>query len=320
MAIVKHIKSRNANYSDALNYLIFQHDESTGKMILDEFDRPLRRDELYVDGLNCNPDTFDVECYECNEHFKKNRSRSEIKSHHYIISFDPDDRSECGLTGEKAQELCLNLAKKIFPGYQALIVTHTDGHNGSGNIHTHIVINSVRKEAVRRQSYMDKPHEEIAGYKHRSTNKFLNYFKKEIMDMCIQEELHQVDLLSPAETKITQAEYMAQKSGQKKLEETNKKIIADGLKPNATMFQTQKQELRNAIEECSSHSKSFQEFQSLLFEKYQISVIEERGRYRYLHPDRDKRITEKALGTQYGKEHLEQLFLRKDPITILYVR
>ena len=320
MAIVKHIKSRNANYSDALNYLIFQHDESTGKMILDEFNRPLRRDELYVDGLNCNPDTFDVECYECNEHFKKNRSRSEIKSHHYIISFDPDDKSECGLTGEKAQELCLNLAQKIFPGYQALIVTHTDGHNGSGNIHTHIVINSVRKEAVRRQSYMDKPHEEIAGYKHRSTNKFLNYFKKEIMDMCIQEGLHQINLLSPAETKVTQAEYMIQKSGQKKLEETNKKIIADGLKPTATTFQTQKQELRNAIKECSPHSKSFREFQSLLFEKYQISVIEERGRYRYLHPDRDKRITEKALGTQYGKEHLEQLFLRKDTITILYVR
>ncbi len=54
------------------------------------------------------------------------------------------------------------------------------------------------------------------------------------------------------------------------------------MKPTATTFQTQKQELRNAIEECSSHSKNFQEFQSLLFEKYQISVIEERGRYRYL--------------------------------------
>lgn len=320
MAIVKHIKSRNANYSDALDYLIFQHDESTGKMILDEFNRPLRRDELYMDGLNCNPDTFDVECYECNEHFKKNRSKSEIKSHHYIISYDPADAIECDLTGEKAQALSLELAKKIFPGYQALIVTHTDGHNGSGNIHTHIVINSVRKNTVKRESYMTQPHDHEAGYKHRSTNKFLNYIKKEIMDMCIQEGLHQVDLLSPAETKITQAEYMAQKSGQKKLEETNKKIIADGLKPTATMFQTQKQELRNAIEECSSHSKNFQEFQSLLLEKYQISVIEERGRYRYLHPDRDKRITEKALGTQYGKEHLEQIFLRKDPITILYVR
>ena len=87
------------------DYLIFQHDESTGKMILDEFNRPLRRDEFYMDGLNCDPDTFDVECYECNEHFKKNRSRSEIKSHHYIISFDPDDKSGCGLTGEKAQAL-----------------------------------------------------------------------------------------------------------------------------------------------------------------------------------------------------------------------
>ena len=48
--------------------------------------------------------------------------------------------------------------------------------------------------------------------------------------MCIQEGLHQINLLSPAETKVTQAEYMIQKSGQKKLEETNKKIIADGLK------------------------------------------------------------------------------------------
>lgn len=196
MAILKHIKSRNANYSNAIDYLLFQHDESTGKKIKDEMGRSLLRDEFYMDGLNCDPMSFDKECSLTNAKFHKNKKSSEIKSHHYIISFDPDDKSECGLTGEKAQELCLDLAKKIFPGYQALIVTHTDGHNGSGNIHTHIVINSVRKEAVRRQRYMDKPHEEIAGYKHRSTNKFLNYFKKEIMDMCIQEGLHQVDLLS----------------------------------------------------------------------------------------------------------------------------
>ena len=31
MAIVKHIKSRNANYSAAINYLLFEHDEKTGK-------------------------------------------------------------------------------------------------------------------------------------------------------------------------------------------------------------------------------------------------------------------------------------------------
>lgn len=149
MAILKHIKSRNANYSDAIDYLLFQHDESTGKKIKDEMGRSLLRDEFYMDGLNCNPMSFDKECSLTNTKFHKNKKSSEIKSHHYIISFDPDDKSECGLTGEKAQELCLNLAQKIFPGYQALIVTHTDGHNGSGNIHTHIVINSVRKKAAR---------------------------------------------------------------------------------------------------------------------------------------------------------------------------
>ncbi len=157
MAILKHIKSRNANYSNAIDYLLFQHDESTGKKIKDEMGRSLLRDEFYMNGLNCDPMSFDKECSLTNAKFHKNKKSSEIKSHHYIISFDPDDKSECGLTGEKAQELCLDLAKKIFPGYQALIVTHTDGHNCSGNIHTHIVINSVRKEAVKRQPYMDKP-------------------------------------------------------------------------------------------------------------------------------------------------------------------
>lgn len=33
MAIVKHIKIRNANYSDAINYLLFEHDEKPGKRL-----------------------------------------------------------------------------------------------------------------------------------------------------------------------------------------------------------------------------------------------------------------------------------------------
>jgi len=31
MAVLKHIKSRNADYSAAIDYLLFQHDEKTGK-------------------------------------------------------------------------------------------------------------------------------------------------------------------------------------------------------------------------------------------------------------------------------------------------
>ena len=57
-----------------------------------------------------------------------------------------------------------------------------------------------------------------------------------------------------------------------------------------------------------------------MLEQFQISVVDHRGRYSYLHPNRQKRITERALGTRYGKEHLEQTFLHKDPIAILYVR
>ena len=115
MAILKHIKSRNANYSNAIDYLLFQHDESTGKKIKDEMGRSLLRDEFYMDGLNCDPMSFDKECSLTNAKFHKNKKSSEIKSHHYIISFDPDDRSECGLTGEKAQELCLDLDEYFYP-------------------------------------------------------------------------------------------------------------------------------------------------------------------------------------------------------------
>ena len=341
MATIKHIKSRNVNYSNALDYLLFQHNEGTMKPVLDDMGRKLLREEFYMDGLNCDPMSFDKDCDLTNKQFHKNNKKDEIKSHHYIISFDPADVTDYGLTGEKAQTLCLELARKLFPGYQALIVTHTDGNNHSGNIHTHIVINSVRKHSVEREEYMRQPHDHEAGFKHRSTNLFLNHLQKEVMAMCEREGLHQVDLLSPSATKITQQEYMAKRSGQKKLDKLNKKIIAEGFKPTTTVYQTQKQFLRDAVDDCSSIAKSFEDFQSLLLEKYNISVVESRGRYCYLHPELDKRTTEKALGSHYGKQYLEQIFgiseqvktknithvdsvtvedYRRDPIMILYYK
>lgn len=342
LAIIKHVKSHNANYSNVMDYLLFQHDPKTGVLLHNDLGQRFFRKDFYKDGLNCNPDTFDIECRETNEKYKKNRRREEVKNHHYIISFDPEDVTECGLTGERAQELCMDFVRKNFPGYQAIIVTHTDGDNHSGNIHTHIVINSVRKYAVERQDYMDKPNEEKAGYKHRSTNRFLTHLKKEVMAMCEREGLHQIDLLSPSPEKITEAEFRAKSRGQEKMDKINKKITAEGLRPSATTFQTQKDFLRKAIEDCSRKAQDFEEFQSLLLENYNISVISQRGRYRYLHPDRSQRITEKALGTDYGRDHLEEIFsqnvegiraekeaaayhspetdYRKDPLAIFYYR
>ena len=60
--------------------------------------------------------------------YGKNKDKREIKTHHYIISFEPEDR-ERGLTMERAQELCLSYAKAHFPGHQMLVCAHEDGHN-----------------------------------------------------------------------------------------------------------------------------------------------------------------------------------------------
>ena len=55
-------------------------------------------------------------------------------------------------TVDRAQELGEQFCKEHFPGHQALVCTHPDGHNHSGNIHVHIVINSLRIEMCIRDS------------------------------------------------------------------------------------------------------------------------------------------------------------------------
>ena len=54
--------------------------------IVDESRRSILRKEFYMDGLNCDPVSFDKECELTNAHFYKNEKREDIKSHHYIIS------------------------------------------------------------------------------------------------------------------------------------------------------------------------------------------------------------------------------------------
>ena len=304
MAILKHIASKNADYGEAQRYLLFQYNEDTMKPILDENGRLIPREEYYLDGINCDPFTFDMECKELNAQYRKNQTFDEIKSHHYILSFDPKDTEESGLTGERAQQLGLEYARKNFPGHQALVCTHTDGHNQSGNIHVHIVINSLRKHDVERQDFMERPCDSRAGYKHHLTNDYLSYLKQDVMDLCHREQLHQVDLLSPAERKVTDREYYAQRRGQKKLDTLNREMTAGGITPRKTKFETQKDFLRNAIEEAAASARSLEEFQKQLLDNYHISLKISRGRFSYLHPERGKYITGRNLGTRYEKEYL----------------
>ena len=60
MAILKHIASKSSNYGAALEYLIFKHDELRKTPILDQNGNRIMRDEFYLDGLNCEPYSFDL--------------------------------------------------------------------------------------------------------------------------------------------------------------------------------------------------------------------------------------------------------------------
>lgn len=308
MAILKHLSSKSSDYGKALEYLMFQHNERTQKPLLDAKGNRMLRDEYYLNGLNCDPFSFDKECEQLNARFHKNQKYNEVKSHHYILSFDPKDKENAGLTGKKAQALGLEFASRFFPGHQALVCTHMDGHNGSGNIHVHIVINSVRKLDVEPQDFMERACDSRAGYKHHQTRSYLTAMQTGIMEISKREGLHQVDLLNPAPIKITEREYWKNRREQEKLDELNAHIVADGMKPRTTTYQTQKQFLRNAISDIASYARSSEEFQSRLKEKYKITVKLSRGRYSYLHPDREKYITGRKLGSNFEKDYLFALF------------
>lgn len=296
MATIKHISSKNANYGDAEKYLTYKHDEFTNKPILDEKGRMILRDDYRIETILCGNDDFAIACMRTNLKYGKNNLKGDVKSHHYIISFDPRDGTDNGLTIDKAQELGMNFCKEHFPGHQALVCTHPDGHNHSGNIHVHIVINSIRIEDVPFLPYMDRPCDTKAGMKHRCTSATLRYLRSEVMEMCHKENLYQINLLNGSKERITDREYHAKRRGQ---------------------YETDKEILRKQIRAALKKAKSFEEFRKLLLEEG-ISVKESRGRFSYITADRTKPITSRKLGDDFSKEAvLAQIGLnaKDEPVT-----
>ena len=300
MATLKHINSKNADYGAAEQYLLFEHDEFTMKPVLDETGRLIPREDYRLSTLNCGGEDFAVACMRANLRYGKNQRREDVKSHHYIISFDPRDGTDNGLTVDRAQELGEQFCNEHFPGHQALICTHPDGHNHSGNIHVHIVINSLRIEEVPFLPYMDRPADTKAGCKHRCTDAALRYFKSEVMEMCHREGLYQIDLLNGSKNRVTDREYWAQKKGQAALDKQNAPMIAGGITPRQTKFETNKEKLRQTIRKALATAASFDEFSSLLLREG-VTVKESRGRLSYLTPDRTRPITARKLGDDFDR-------------------
>ena len=285
------------NFKKSMHYNPFAY---TMKPTLDENGRLMLREDYRIATLNCGDEDFAVACMRSNLRYGKNQKREDVKSHHYIISFDPRDAVDNGLTVDRAQALGEEFCRKQFPGHQAIVCTHPDGHNHSGNIHVHIVINSLRIEEVPFLPYMDRPADTRAGCKHRCTDAAMEYFKAEVMELCHRENLYQIDLLHGSKNRITEREYWAQRKGQAKLDKEVAALPAEEQPAKPTKFETDKEKLRQAIRTALSSATSYGEFAAVLLQQG-VTVKESRGRLSYLTPDRTKPITARKLGDDFDR-------------------
>ena len=259
------------------------------------------RESYLLDTLECGDFSFATACLLANRKYGKNTQHGDIKSHQYIISFDPRDAADNGLTMEKAQALGLNFCKENFPGHPAIVCTHPDGHNHSGSIHVHIVFGSVRTREVERKPYMQKPLDWREGMKHSSTAQTMRHLRVEVMELCEGAGLYQIDLLNGSKERVSEAEYWARRRGQLKLDRENAALTAAGQQPKQKKFETVKDTLRRQISSVLYRATSFEDFSAKLMQQYGIAVKESRGQLSYLPAGRTKFIRAKHLGDKFDK-------------------
>ena len=224
-----------------------------------------------------------------------------MKTHQYIISFDPRDAADNGLTMEKAQALGLKFCEENFPGHPAIVCTHPDGHNHSGNIHVHIVIGSIRTREVERKPYMQKPRDWREGMKHSSTAQTMRHLRVEVMELCEGAGLYQIDLLNGSKERVSEAEYWARRRGQQKLDLANAALTVAGQQPRQKKFKTVKDTLRKQISSVLYRATSFEDFSDKLMQQYGIAVKESRGQLSYLPSGITKFIRAKKIGDKFDK-------------------
>ena len=202
---------------------------------------------------------------------------------------------------ERAQALGLQFCKDNFPGHPAIVCTHPDGHNRSGNIHVHIVIGSIRTREVERKPYMQKPRDWLEGMKHSSTAQTMRHLRVAVMEMCQDAKLYQIDLLS-SKKRVSEREYWMKRRSQMKLDRENAALLAAGQQPTQTEFETAKETLRKQISDVLDNAASFEDFSDRLLQQYSITVKESRGQLSYLPAGRTKFIRARSIGDKFEKE------------------
>lgn len=282
MAIIKHIPVKNRYYSAAVEYLTCKFDEHTMKPLVDAKGRMIMRDNFLIEGINCEVDTFGAECIEVNRYYGKNNAIEDVKAHHYIINFAPEDN----ITMQEAMDFGKQYVEKFLPGHQAILAVHPDGHNGTGNVHVHIVINSVRKYEGKKERWQDKPCEYRQGCKHKSTGKFMRAAKRWVMRECMLKGYNQVNLLACSDGN----DYWVEKRGKE-------------AEPD---FKTDKDMIRERLDALIQHAESLDHMIYYLEHVEDWQIRETNKTISFRMPHMKKSIRGKSLGESYDKAALEK--------------
>ena len=75
MATIKHISSKNADYSAAEKYLMFEHDEHTQKVKTDSSGRLIPREDIRFTTIGCREDDYAVACIRAHRQYGKTTHR-----------------------------------------------------------------------------------------------------------------------------------------------------------------------------------------------------------------------------------------------------
>lgn len=300
MAIIKHIPVKNRYYSAAVEYLSCKFDEHTMKPLEDAKGRMIMRDNFLIEGINCKVDTFGAECIEVNRYYGKNNAAKDVKAHHYIISFAPEDN----ITMQEAMEFGKQYAEKFLPGHQTILAVHPDGHNGTGNVHVHIVINSVRKYEGKKERWQDKPCEYRQGCKHKSTGKFMHAAKRWVMRECMVKGYNQVNLLARSDGN----NYWVEKRGKEAIRNEQERMRLAESEWRQSEKLAQHEEEHTTRTDASVLKEPVDEFEEALNNEYDMTFATKLEQATVTSPDMDviseaMDIRAKLICLEYEQEY-----------------
>ena len=297
---------------------MYQSDER-GRLLIDESGEYIPREEYYLEGIHCSPFAFPMAAKQLERQYGKNRDPEEVNLQHFIVTFSPEDREKYLLDGELAQLLTREWVRQCFPGYIGVIGTHTDGHLGSGSIHCHVYLCTVRWREE--PSLLQEPLKTPAGYKFAVSPGQYREVRMRLYSLFRRERLEDLDAYSRADRWISDGEFWARRRGQEALERKNGRIRENGEVPEETEFVTEKERIRRAVDACVRQCPETADFPDLLRNQFGVTVREEKDRWRYALNGEEKSYSGQTLGTRYRKDSVEKRLEalrqgKKDPFLV----